>query len=117
MDGAAQEFYRRLIEDRQIATTRCEQCDTTHFPPRPTCPRCGEPTIWIELPRHGHLYAFTTQETAVRFAAPAVLVLVQLSEVRLPAVSSTPYDELAIGQEVSVDLIDEPETGLTLLSV
>jgi uncharacterized OB-fold protein len=111
---AAREFYRRLSEDSRIATTRCERCGLTSFPPLERCPRCGELPEWVELPRTGRLYAFTTQETALRFAAPAVLALVELGEVTVPAIARQPYAELRIGQEVSVELFREPETGLTL---
>ena len=116
-DDVAREFYRRLAEDRQLATTRCVSCADTTFPPHARCPRCGAPTRWVELPHRGRLYAFTTQETAVRFAAPAVLALVELGEVVVPAIARAPYPELAIGQEVSVELLDEPDTGLTLLEL
>ena len=116
MDPAAREFYRRLTEEGNIATTRCERCRRTSFPPRLRCPTCGAPLRWVELPRRGRLYAFTTQETASRFRAPAVLALAELGEAVLPGIVDAPYESLAIGQEVRVELRHEPETGLTLLA-
>jgi hypothetical protein len=117
MDPVAREFYRRLAEDGQLATTRCGACGVTSFPPRARCPRCGEAPEWVELPRTGRLYAFTTEETALRFTAPAVLALVELGEVTVPAIARTGYAELRVGQEVSVELFREPDTGLTLLEL
>jgi uncharacterized OB-fold protein len=116
MDPAAREFYRRLGEEATLATTRCEQCEVTAFPPRLRCPRCGGPQVWIELPRTGRLHAFTTQETSVRFGAPTVLALAEVGDVVLPGVVDAPYESLAIGQEVKIKLREEPDTGLTLLA-
>jgi uncharacterized OB-fold protein len=116
MDPAAREFYRRLAEDASLATTRCEPCAVTSFPPRTRCPRCGQPQQWVELPREGHLHAFTTQETAVRFRAPIVLALAEVGAVVVPGIVDAPYESLAIGQPVRVELRDEPDTGLTLLA-
>jgi uncharacterized protein len=115
MDGAAREFYRRLSDAGQVATTRCERCARTSFPPRERCPACGASQTWVELPREGRLYAFTTQETAVRFREPAVLALVELGEALVPGIVEAAYEELRIGQEVRVEPRSEPETGLTLL--
>jgi uncharacterized OB-fold protein len=116
MDDAARQFYRRLAEDGQLATTRCEACRRTSFPPRQRCPRCGAEQSWVELPRRGRLHAFTTQETALRFRGPAVLALAEVGDVVLPGIADGPYEQLGIGQEVGVELRAEPETGLTLLA-
>jgi len=115
MHPAAREFYRRLAEEGQLATTRCERCAQTRFPPLERCPICGGQTTWLELPREGRLYAFTTQETALRFRAPAVLALAEVGEVVVPGIASEPYAELSIGQRVRVEPMPEPDTGLTLL--
>jgi uncharacterized OB-fold protein len=115
MDDAAREFYGRLAEGKAPATTRCPACEETRFPPRLRCPACGGAVEWVELPRHGSLYAFTTQEAAVRFAAPAVLALVQLGDVVVPAIAEMPYEDLAIGDEVEVESMPVPDLDLTLL--
>jgi uncharacterized OB-fold protein len=114
LDGPARELYDRLAAG-ELATTSCPGCGLTEFPPRSRCPRCGAETTWVELPRHGRLHAFTTQETALRFAAPAVLALAELGPAVLPGICEAPYDELAIGDPVEVRLLPEPETGLTVL--
>jgi len=115
MDSAAREFYRRLSEDGQLATTHCEHCQTATFPPRPRCPRCGREQGWRELPRAGRLHAFTTQESALRFGAPLVLALAELGAVVVPGIVEAPYGQLRVGHPIEVQLRPEPETGLTLL--
>ena len=115
MSSAGREFYRRLAEDGDLATTRCEHCQRTSFPPRPRCPDCGAEQIWVELPGEGCLYAFTTQETALRFGAPTVLALAELGPAMLPGIVRASYDELRIGQAVVVRPFPEPDTGFTLL--
>ena len=115
MDDAAREFYRRL-EAGELATTRCPSCQpAASFPPRLRCTACGGTTEWVELPRHGRLEAFTTQEVAVRFRAPAVLALARLGDAVLPGIAERAYEELRIGDEVHVELRQEPEVGLTLV--
>jgi len=116
MDPAAREFYRRLGAEATLATTRCERCEVTAFPPRLRCAQCGGAQVWVELPRTGRLHAFTTQETSVRFGPPTVLALADVGGVVLPGVVDAPYDSLAIGQEVTIELREEPDTGLTLLA-
>ena len=115
MTPVAREFYRRLAETGRVATTGCSRCLQTSFPPRARCPRCGNEQSWIELPAHGRLYAFTTQETALRFGAPTVLALAELGPATLPGIVRSPYDELHIGQEVTARGLAEPETSLTLI--
>jgi uncharacterized OB-fold protein len=116
LDTSAREFYRRLAEDGELATTRCEPCGLTAFPPRPGCPSCGEAMAWVGLPREGTLHAFTMQEAAVRFRAPEVLALAEVGGVVVPGIATAPYEKLAIGQAVRVVLRPEPETELTLLA-
>ena len=115
MDATAREFYRRLHEDGELATTRCAACERATFPPRPRCPRCGGETTWMPLPRTGTLEAFTTQETALRFAAPAVLALARMDDVVVPGIAESGYEELRIGDEVAVELREQPELGMTLV--
>jgi uncharacterized OB-fold protein len=114
MDDTAREFYRRL-EAGTLSTTRCERCKRTSFPPRPCCPVCRETEHWVELPTRGRLFAFTTQETALRFRAPVVLALAEIGDALVPGIVERPYEELRIGAEVEVTTRREPETGLTLL--
>ena len=114
-DGAAREFYRRLAAGR-LETTRCGRCAQAAFPPRVRCAGCGGPMEWIDLPRHGRLFAFTTQEAALRFRAPDVLALAEVAQVLVPGIVDAPQEPLAIGDEVDVVLRPEQQTGLTLLA-
>ena len=67
------------------------------------------------MPGEGWLYAFTTQETALRFSAPTVLALAELGPATLPGIVRAPYADLRLGQAVSVRPFAERDTGLTLL--
>ena len=116
MGELGREFYRRLAEDGELATTNCEGCAANQFPPRERCPGCGGETVWVPLPREGALHAFTTQSTALRFGAPAVLALAEVGGVMVPGIAEAPYEDLAIGQKVRVELREEPITHLTLLA-
>ena len=115
LDDAAREYYRRLSEEGAPATTHCPACEETSFPPRLRCRTCGGETAWVELPTRGTLYAFTAQEAALRHPAPALLAMVQLGDVVLPAICGAAYEDTQIGDEVEVEPLPEPEVGLTLL--
>jgi uncharacterized protein len=112
-DAMAREFYRRL-ENGTAATTRCRACGTTRFPPRERCAQCDAETEWVDLPREGTLHAFTTQERALRFGAPAVLALVALGDAVVPGILDGPIEELAIGDEVSLEPERVDDLGLSV---
>jgi len=115
-DPVANEYHQLLEATGRAWTTRCAACDETRFPPVSCCPHCGAETDWTELAARGRLHAFTTQESALRFQAPAVLALVELGPVILPAITEATIDDLAIGQEVDVEVRPEPETGVPVLA-
>jgi uncharacterized OB-fold protein len=115
MDDAAREFYRRTGKG-ELATTRCPRCHRTGFPPRLRCPGCRAEQDWVELPLHGVLEAFTTQETALRYGAPAVLALARLvDDVVVPGIAEAPYEQLRLGQGIEIELRPEPALGIGLL--
>lgn len=114
-DPVADEYHRRLEASGRPWTTRCPACKETRFPPLSLCPHCGRETDWTELPTCGRLHAFTTQESALRFRAPAVLALVDVGPVVVPGITESPLDRLSIGQEVYVEVRTEPETGMPVL--
>jgi uncharacterized protein len=115
MSPEAREFYRRLGEG-QLATTYCASCDELRFPPRERCPACGEATAWRGLSGRGTVHAFTQQERGLRFTAPAVIGVVELEEgVRVFGLLEAPFESLAIGQQVELELLPDP-SGLTLLA-
>ena len=113
-DEAAQEFHRRL-RARRLCSTRCLRCERISFPPRSFCPSClAREVEWVDLPARGTLYAFTTQERSVRFAAPDVIGLVDLPGVgRVLTRIDAPYPTLSIGQPVVLDFLEvSPEIVL-----
>jgi uncharacterized OB-fold protein len=116
IDATASEFYRRLAQDGVPSGTRCPACATpATFPPRSHCAACGGATEWVALPGRGRLEAFTTQETALRFPAPAVLALARLGEAVVPGIADAPYEDLRVGDEVEVVARREPALALTLV--
>jgi uncharacterized protein len=47
----------------RLLGTRCAACGLVTFPSQGACPRCASPDMdEHELPRHGRLWAWTTQE-------------------------------------------------------
>jgi len=106
-DGATRTFYEKLAE-RRFEGTRCTRCEHVPFPPRPFCPACGcDEVEWAPLPTTGTLHAFTTQGRSMRFFKPDVLGLVELPGVGLVLSRiDAPYDQLEIGQPVSVDFFE-----------
>jgi uncharacterized protein len=104
MEETSREFYRRLREDRAVFGLRCRECGNVNLPPRRRC-RCGSSHLaWERVPGTGRIYAFTTQERGMRFAAPAVLALVDIDGGgRLLGVIDAPNAKLAIGMEVALE--------------
>ena len=114
MGPAAREFYDRLASG-SLATTWCGSCGRPFFPPRRRCPQCGGAIAWRELSRTGSVYAFTQQERGLRFTAPDVIGVAELDDgVRVFGVFGEPFERLAIGAPVEVELRPD-EAGLTLL--
>jgi uncharacterized OB-fold protein len=105
-DAAAARFFAELAAHR-LATTRCPDHGWL-YPPRMWCPVCTREDLeWTELSGHGTLAAFSTQETALRFATPAVIGLVDLDEgVRLLSHIAGRYEDLRLGQDVRVDFVE-----------
>jgi len=103
-DGATEEYYRRLREDKTFQTTRCTSCDVTSYPPRPFCPKCfGEAIEWVDIGATEGitLYAFTTQKTSLRFMAPDVIGVVDIPGVgRVVSKINGKLSDLQIGQKL-----------------
>jgi uncharacterized protein len=51
-----------------LAVPECVRCGRKHWPPRPTCPACGDAERrWVEVPGRGRLYSWvTTWRTTIR---------------------------------------------------
>ena len=113
-DAVAERFFEEL-RARRLATTRCRACGDLRFPPRAWCPAClSEDLEWVTLSGRGRLIGFSTQETAIRFAAPDVIGLVDLEEgVRLLTHVAGRYEDLKTGDDVEVGYV-EVEPGVVL---
>lgn len=113
-DAAVNEFYERL-KHRKFQTTKCAGCGEIDFPPRPFCAKCfGKAVEWVDLPKKGTIYCFTTQHRALRFTKPDVIGLVDLPGVgRIMTKFAGAFEELKIGQPVELDFIEIPG-GLVL---
>jgi uncharacterized OB-fold protein len=74
------------------------------YPPRPFCPRCFGPVVWVDLPRRAKLYAFTQQERATRFTKPDVIGLVEIEGLgTILSKINAPFEALTIGQDLELD--------------
>jgi uncharacterized OB-fold protein len=104
----SQGYYQRLREERKLCTTQCKSCAHIAFPAREFCPACYHPEVdWISIGEGARLHAFTTQARALRFTAPAVIGIVEIPEVGfMLAPIGGRYDELQIGQPLTLKVID-----------
>ena len=106
-------FYDRLREGR-VSTTRCPRDGSLHWPPRTACPSCrSEELEWVDLPEHGHIYAFSAvlagaplgMETEVPFAVG--LVDIDGTPLRLfGRIEGRPWTELRVGAPVRTEAYD-----------
>ncbi len=105
--AATEEYYRRLKENR-LCATRCDACGHVAFPPRDFCPKCWAKAVsWVDLPKTGTLFAFTTQERVLRFAAPEVIGLVEVEGAgRLFAHIDAPFESLRLGMEMELGFVE-----------
>lgn len=113
-DNTTQKFYG-FLKERKFMSTKCKKCDKVFFPPRKFCPHCfGEDVEWVELPKEGKIFSFTTQDRSLRFPAPDVIGFVELEGVgRILTKIDGKMEELKIGQRVKLDFT-EIEGGYVL---
>ncbi len=108
VDGRMLEFLERLKE-REFATTCCDDCGTSFFPPQGFCPECfSEKVSFKNLGDKATLYAFTQIDRSFRFAAPDVIGVVEIDGVRGRVLSriDAPIEDLEIGMGLTLDFID-----------
>lgn len=106
-------FYDRLREGR-LSTTRCRRDETLHWPPRTACPTCrSEELEWVDLPEHGHVYAFSAvlagAPLGMESEVPFAVGLVDLDGVPLRIfgrIEGRPWTELRIGEPVRTEAYD-----------
>ncbi|WP_247004157.1 Zn-ribbon domain-containing OB-fold protein [Halosolutus gelatinilyticus] len=106
-------FYDRLREG-VLSTTRCENCDAIHFPPRVVCPKCmSDDLSYTALPHDGTLFAFSVVRGSAPIGmaedVPFVIGIVDLEgiDVRLSArIDGAAYEDLSIGDRVTLKIVD-----------
>ncbi|WP_121743138.1 Zn-ribbon domain-containing OB-fold protein [Natronorubrum halophilum] len=106
------EFYENL-RDGQLTTTRCQDCEEIHYPPRIVCPECmGDNLAYVDLPHEGELFAFSEVRGGLPIGlaehdVPYVVAVVDLGPVRLSArVDGAAYDDLEIGDPVELNIVE-----------
>jgi uncharacterized protein len=58
-EGDTQPFWDAAAEQR-LLLRRCGDCDTTHFYPRPFCPRCWSGNVsWVQASGRATLYTWS----------------------------------------------------------
>lgn len=98
------ERFWEALADGTFLVGHCLHCGEAHFPPAPVCPTCDAEADTVAADGTGTLYSFTRQHrTGPGFDAPVVLGTVELAEgPRVLMRVDAPYDDLAIGQAVTV---------------
>ena len=46
-------FFREIVENKRLVTTKCPLCDKVFMPPRGYCPDCYEVMDWVPLSGEG----------------------------------------------------------------
>ena len=109
-------FYDALREGRWV-TTRCPRDGRWLWPPRLVCPHChAEVLDWADLPKEGHLYAFSAvlagAPLGMEADVPFVVGLVDLEGVALRVfgrVVGKGWMECRVGERVRVEPYELPD--------
>ena len=113
-------IFQQHLDNRILAGSRCQSCDSLHLPPRPLCSNCySENLVWDELDGRGELVAFTAVHiapTAMLAAGysmqnPYVSGIVRLNagpsiSAQIIGVDATQPQEIKIGTPVQVTFIE-----------
>jgi uncharacterized OB-fold protein len=109
------EFYDRLAAGR-LATTRCDGCGATAWPPRGFCPECtSDRYTWVDLPVEGEVHAFTAQDTGLPagFSGRQVFAIVKVDGHRIfSVILDADPAAVTIGQPVRLSplrVADDPK--------
>ncbi|MCI4336206.1 MAG: Zn-ribbon domain-containing OB-fold protein [Thermoplasmata archaeon] len=108
-------FYENLRRGR-FTTTRCRHDGTVLWPPRVICPKCHSGDLeWIDLPRSGHVYAFSAvlagAPLGMESEVPFVVGLTDLdgSPLRLfGRIVGRAWTECRVGMPVEVEPFEVP---------
>ncbi|MEM3980102.1 MAG: Zn-ribbon domain-containing OB-fold protein, partial [Ignisphaera sp.] len=76
----------RVWRDRgarlRLEGSRCKRCGKVFYPPKPSCPYCGNRgTEMVELPKRGRVISWSIEYTVpegYRIEAPIVVALIEL---------------------------------------
>ena len=109
-------FFEGLRLGR-LTTTRCPRDSSISWPPRTVCPKCHRGELeWIDLPKHGTLYAFSAvlvgAPMGMEADVPFAVGLVDLDGVPMRLfgrIVGKPWQELAIGTPVRFEPFDLPD--------
>lgn len=109
-------FYANLRQGR-FTTTRCRKDATVLWPPRVVCPQCHtEDLEWIDLPKTGHVYAFSAvlagAPLGMEADVPFVVGLVDLDGASLRLfgrIDGTAWTECRVGMPVRVEVVEAPD--------
>lgn len=106
------EFYDNLQEG-QLTTTQCCDCEEIHFPPRIVCPECtGDNLEYVELPHEGELFAFSEVRGGLPLGlsehdVPYVVAAVDLGPIKLSArIDDASYGDLEISDPVELKIVE-----------
>ncbi|MFP6780530.1 MAG: OB-fold domain-containing protein [Gammaproteobacteria bacterium] len=98
----ASEPYWEAARNGSLLLKHCDDCDETHYYPRPICPFCmSSNTSWIEASGSGLIYSWSVERRAPE---PYAIAFVSLPEgpTILTAIVNADLDTLAIGQSVTL---------------
>jgi hypothetical protein len=98
----ASEPYWEAARNGSLLLKHCDDCDETHYYPRPICPFCmSSNTSWIEASGSGLIYSWSVERLAPE---PYAIAFVSLPEgpTILTAIVNADLDTLAIGQSVTL---------------
>jgi hypothetical protein len=109
-------FFENLRGGR-LTTTKCARCEQLLWPPRVVCPQCNsEELLWVDLPQHGKLYAFTSIVLGAPYGmhkdVPFVVGIVELEGVGLKIFSridDIEYEACEIGMTVALKIVELPD--------
>ncbi len=97
----------RLRESKyKMISSRCENCDVVHFPPRSLCPGCGSRAEGHQLWGVGKIISYTVVRTApegFEGDAPYVVAIIELREgTYISGQVVSELDEIEVGKDVKV---------------
>jgi uncharacterized protein len=114
--GKYSRFFIEL-ENRRFLATRCQSCSRVYTPPRPLCPNCLQPTLWIELVGTGTVETFSvlhfspgSNADVAALKTPYVFAYILLdgTSTLFPHLLRCEPEHVRVGMRVRVQFADEP---------